>query len=185
MLTTYRKAYNTTVYAQMEKGKLPVGLFIDLVINPDNGTAFALWVQTLQGKKMLDPHDIIQWRSSEILIREPDNCYDPEPNPKLKKIFAKECAVLGADVYRLSDGKRIGQVRNFGFDTISPRILSLHVQPRWWEFWHKQIIPHSRIDQITAKGIFVNDQAAIKAAPPLKKVSGAIKSEIPKVDCED
>lgn len=188
MLTSYRQAYNTTVYAEIERGKLPVGFFIDFVIDPDTGNAAALWIQTLQGKKCLDPSDIVHWRSSEILIRKPDNCFDPSESPKITKLFEKECAILGSQVYRAADQKLIGQVRNFGFDTISPRLLSLHIRSHWWQPWKKQIIPHERIDKITPKGIFVHDQAITKEPEPLKKkVTEAIKSvdERPTIDCEE
>lgn len=187
MLTTYRQAYKTLVYAQIEDGKIPVGFFLDFVIDPDTGTMAALWLQTLQGKKMIDPSDIVHWRSSEILIRTPEDCYDPESSPKLKKLFSKECMILGARAYSWPEKRLLGQIRNFGFDTISPRILSLHVRPYWWQPWNKQIIPHQRIHQITPEGIFINDDTKLKATAPIEKVTEAIKSveEIPKIDCEE
>jgi hypothetical protein len=189
MLTTYKQAYKTVIYAQVDDaaGKMPVGIFLDFVINPDDGTAVALWLQTLQGKKLLDPIDIVHWRSSEILIKSADNCYEAESAPRLAKIFAKECAILGANVYKKETKGLLGTVYNFGFDTISPRILSLHVRPYWWQFWGKRIIPHTRIDQITEAGIFINDQATLKKEAPLEKVSEAIHSveERPKVDCDE
>lgn len=187
MLTTYQQAYKTMVYAEMAEGrdKLPVGIFLDFVINPDDGTAAGLWVQTLHGKRILNPHDILHWRSSEILISEADDCYDPDSNQKLKRLFTKECTILGAKVYSWPAKKRLGQVRDFGFDTISPRILSLHVRPRWWQFWQKRIFPHQRIYKITPQGIFINDQAMITTDPTEKPIKEGLKPEAPKADCED
>jgi len=189
MLTTYRQAYKTLVYAEIREGhKVPVGIFIDFVINPDSGVMEALWLQTLQGKKCLNPEDIAHWRSSEILIKDPVDCYDPAMSPKIKKLSEKECAILGANVYSWPEKKLIGQVSNFGFDTISPRILSLHARAAWWQPWRRAIISQERIHKITDKGIFVHNQAIIKAeTKALEKVSEAIHSveEIPKVDCDD
>ena len=187
MLTTYRQAYKTLVYAQIEDGKIPVGFFLDFVIDPETGNMMALWLQTLHGKKMLDPSDIIHWRSSEILIRNAADCFNPEDSPKLQRFFKKECMILGAATYSWPDKKNLGQVRNFGFDTISPRVLSLHIRPRWWQPWYQQIIPHPRIHSITPQGIFINDDTTLKATSSLRKVTKAIKSveEIPKVDCEE
>ena len=191
MLTTYRKAYKTIVYSQMGGGnnKLPVGFFIDFIINPDDGVVVALWIETLQGKRCLDPTDIIHWRSSEILINVPDDCYDPATNPKIQKHCERECQILGSPVFSIVSKKNLGQVRNFGFDTISPRILSLHVRQNWWQPWKQLIIPHQRIQKITEKGIAVDDHATIKTTKnPLKeKVVDAIKAveESPKIDCEE
>jgi len=190
MLTTYRQAYKTLVYSQIASGsgKLAVGFFIDFIINPDDGVVVALWVETLQGKKCLDPGDIIHWRSSEILIGHTQDCYDPNESPKIKKICEKECPILGTNVYGTMSQRNLGQVRNFGFDTISPRILSLHVRPNWWQPWKQLIIPHQLIEKITLKGIAVKDLNTLKTkSGKLQKVTAVIKSveESPKVDCKE
>ena len=189
MLSTYRKSYKNMVYSiNSQDQKVPVGIFIDFLIDPDNGIMKALWIQTLDGKKCLDPQDLLHWRQNEILIKDSTDLYPPEINQKLLKIFNKECAILGAKVLSWPKKERIGRVTDFGFDTISPRLLSLHVRANFWQPWKKSIIPYARIHKISEAGIYVKHINKLKTPlTDLSKIKTTVKNteEMPKVDSSE
>ena len=157
MLTTFNEAYKTWIFAKnAELSDLPVARLLDFVINPETGIFEALWVTTKNGFRLIAVKAILRWNSDEILISDENEILKPDEFPRLKKILDKEVAILGARVF-LNKKNYIGKVINFAFDSISPRVLSIHVRSGIWIFGKKRIIPRSRISKITKKGIFIED----------------------------
>lgn len=161
MLTTFKQSYKTLV--QTSSDSLPLGLLIDMVVNPDKGTFEAFWIKSLEGQKLLLPKDIIAWDSQQITINDNNDLSDPEDLPRLEKIFAKECPILKAIVFDQATQQTLGRVRDFTFDTISPRLLALDVEKNWLG-WGRHRIPQHRIVKITPRRIVV-DSTALKNDP--------------------
>ena len=134
---------------------------VDFVIDPENGSFRAVWSVCSSGLKLLPIESILRWDKSEIVIaNEKDLIFAEKASSKLQNILKKEVRVVGADVFVKNSqgrGKRIGRVWNLVFDTISPKILSLHVRGIFGIFWKKRIIPSSQILKISKVGIFVMD----------------------------
>lgn len=153
MLTTFKQSYKTLV--QTDNDSLPIGLLIDMVVNPDKGNFEAFWIKSLEGQKLLLPKDIVAWDSQQITINDSNDLSAPEDLPRLEKIFAKECPILKAVVFDRSTQQTLGRVRDFTFDTISPRLLALEVGKNWLG-WNRHRIPQHRIIEITPQHIVVD-----------------------------
>jgi len=161
---------------QSQNDDLPTGLLIDMVINPDTGIFEAFWVKSMDGHKLLMPKDIISWNGEQITINDSNVLSLPKELPRLKKIFEKECSILKAKVYDRAHQKTLGTLRDFTFDTISPRILALEVEKNWLGFGRHRI-PQHRIISIKPDGITV-DSSVLKTETKIEKV----KKKIPALD---
>ncbi len=155
MLTSFQTAYKTIVFTKNSEPRFPVARFIDFVINPDTGIFEAIWVESPEGLKIILPQDIVQWDENEILITDEQEILDSDSLPRLRKVLDKEIAILGAKVFA---GKTpLGEVIDFAFDTISPRLLSITVKSGFWIFGEKRVIRQDQILKITKEGIFVTE----------------------------
>lgn len=179
MLTTFRQSFKTMVQAVNDE--MPLGLLIDMVVNPHKGTFEAFWVRALDGQKLLLPKDIISWDSNNITIRDNNDLSAPEDLPRLAKIFAKECPILKAPVFDRAHNKVLGTVRDFTFDTISPRLLSIEVEKNFLG-WERHRIPQHRIIKITPQRIVV-DSSVLKTETKVEKLSKKIPVlEVPELE---
>ena len=142
MLTNYASTYKTWIFSKQNEKEVPVGRIIDFVINPSNGHFEALWAQTSHGLRLLSVKDIIRWDEQELMINSDKDLLEAEVFPRLKPVLEKEVAILGTKVF--SETRYIGRVKDFAFDTISPKILSLLVKNGWWFFGRKSIIPRKK-----------------------------------------
>ena len=183
MLTDFNSVRNMWIMIQGSEPPVPVGKVIDVIIDPDTGKFKALWVRSLRGLRILSFIDIIRWKRNEIMVSNEQAFSLPEELPRLQDIFDKEVPVINAPVFEKKH--KIGRVHNITFDTISPRIVALHVRTGFL-FWGKQfIVPYSRIKKISKKGIFLSDpglkvKSPIKDTLPLKKKLSATGKTIVK-----
>ena len=178
MLTNYRSVYKSWVFSQQNEKHHPVGRIVDFVINPDNGHFEAIWIESQHGLRLLAPQDILRWDESELIIHAERDLANPKGFPRLKPILAREVPLLGAKVF--SGEKFIGRVKDFAFDTISPKLLSLLVGPRWWFLGTKQVIPRKRIQKIKSQGIWISEN--IIPISKKKETPIPLENPIPKVD---
>ena len=179
MLTTFRDSFKTPIQAQNDD--LPLGLLIDMVINPHTGVFEAFWVKGLDEAKLLLPKDILFWDNQQITISDQNDLSSPSQLPRLNKIFEQECSVLKAPVYDIALKKNLGQVFDFTFDTISPRLLALEVKCGWLGI-KRQRIPQHRIQCIESNRIVV-DSSALKPEAPVEKLSKKLPVlEVPELD---
>ena len=137
MLTDFFASQKTWVISKRSGPQVPVGKLVDFVINPDSGVFEAFWINTPRGLKLLAPKDILRWHRGKILIADEGDFSDPAGLPRIGKIMEREIPILGANVFSvrtsiqdLSQKKMgtktpIGRVRNFSFDTLSPRIVTI------------------------------------------------------------
>lgn len=154
MLTSFNKAFKTSIYAKNNADNTPVAQLIDFVINPKTGIFEAVWVNTMGELKLISSKDIAMWSEEEILISDEQSILTVQELPKISKVLEKEIPIIGAKVF--SGKMYLGKVVDFAFDTISPRILSLTVRSGFWVFGNKQIFLRKHIQKITKKGIFVS-----------------------------
>lgn len=157
MLMTFRQAQNQLVVTDAEKGFDPLGKFYDFVIHPDTGKCEAIWVQSLFGLRILFPDDITRWQDGMIHIKSTDMLHKPENLPRLQMVFSVEVPIMYAKVWE--SGALIGRVKNFWFDTISPRIVKILVQNGWWVIGSKRIIESDWIESIKEEGVTVTKPA--------------------------
>jgi len=175
MLTTFRQSFKTIV--QTKSDDLPLGLLVDMVVNPNTGAFEAFWVKALDGTKLLLPKDILFWNTEQITISDANDLAIPESLPRLGKIFEAECPILKTIVFDKALNKNIGVVRDFTFDTLSPRLLALEVQSGYFGLKRQRILQH-RIIQIEAKRIIV-DSTVLKTESEELKVN---KKAVPEFD---
>lgn len=161
MLTTFRLSFKTMV--QAKSSDLPLGLLIDMVVNPNTGVFEAFWVKTMNGAKLLLPKDILFWDAEQITVNDENDLALPTDLPRLRKIFDQECPILKAKVYDRALQQSIGTVRDFTFDTLSPRLLAIEVQ-RGLLGLQRHKIPQHRIVEIEAHQITV-DSTLLKTEP--------------------
>ena len=186
MLTSFQESHKTIVKASHPTPDLMIGYLIDLVVNPETGIIVALWINGLEGKRLLLPEDVLHWNQEEISIQDVQDLSPAESLPKLDKIFKIECPILKTNVYTPAQKKPIGRVTNFIFDTLSPRILSIEVATGFLGI-HKIIIPKNRITKITEEGIFITDnrlKMKLEAEKKLAKHLEALK-KVPEMDFRD
>jgi len=175
MLTTFRQSFKSIV--QTNTDDLPTGLLIDMVVNPKSGVFEAFWVKAMDGTKLLLPKDIIRWDSQQITISDANDLSAPEDLPRLEKIFAQECPILKAKVFDKAHNRNIGYVRDFTFDTISPRLLAIEVEKNWFGLGRHRI-PQHRIVKITPAHILV-DSSVLKIESKSLKLK---KEVVPKLE---
>lgn len=156
MITRFKKIQNSLVFTQDSETPMPIGLFIDLIINSETGNFPAIWIKTPKGLKILLKEDIILWEKDQLLISSTKDLIDPEKLPtKLNSIIKKDEPILDTIVWNRD--KKIGKVSDFVFNLEDPRLLKIFIQHNW-KFWtQKQIIPFQKIIKITKKGIFINE----------------------------
>ena len=171
MLTNFNDSFKTPVFAR-STSEMMIGYLVDMVIDPDTGIFKALWINSIDGQKLLVPKDIIYWNSQKILIDDVNILSKAEDLPRLQKTFEKECPILGAWVYEHKQSKPFGKVANFMFDTISPRILSLEIKSGWFGLKHR-LIPQGQIDKIDQRGIWVKQDRQ-----KIKGTKAALKEDI-------
>ncbi len=166
---------------QTANDEMPLGLLIDMVVNPNKGTFEAFWIKSLDGQKLLLPKDILSWDSQNITISDNNDLSAPEDLPRLAKIFSKECPILKATVFDRAHNKVLGKVRDFTFDTISPRLLSIEVEKNFFG-WGRHRIPQHRIIKITPTQIVV-DSSVLKTETKEEKISKKMPVlEVPELD---
>lgn len=154
MLTSFNEAFKTWIYIKGAEDKTPVAQLIDCVVNPETGIFEAFWVDTISGLKLISSKDMALWTEEEILINDEHAILEPKDLPRIYKVIEKEIPIMGSPV--LAGKMYLGDVIDFAFDTISPRILSLTVRSGFWIFGSKQIIQRKQIKKITKKGILVS-----------------------------
>ncbi len=175
MLTDFASVRNMWIMVQGSEPPVPIGKVVDVVIDPENGKFQALWVRSLRGLRILSFSDIARWRRGEILVQNEQAFSQPEELPRLKEVFEREVPVINAPVFEKK--QKIGRVYNITFDTISPRIVALHVRTGFFMFGKRFIVPYSRIKKITEKGIFLLDPGVkVKAS---EEENTLIKNTVP------
>ncbi len=189
MLTDFLSSQKTWVFSKRNGPQIPVGRLIDFVINPDTGVFEAFWVNTTDGLRILLPKDILRWQNRKILIESSGDFTDPKLLPRLKKIMDREVPILGArafsvlttiqDLAQKNMGTRIfiGRVKNFSFDTLSPRIVTIIVESGflWWK--KQRIIPRTRILKIEPEGIYISENQIIVEEKSVLKEKPGIPAE--------
>ena len=161
MLTSFIQSRKTWVFSKNSDMSFPIGRLVDFVINPENGIFEALWIKTINGLQLIATKEILQWKSGKIIIGDESDLILPEQFPRIQKTIDKEVPILGTMVF--VDHKCIGRVRDFSFDTLSLRILTIIVQSGFWFWSRKRIIPRAKIVKITQKGIFISENTSLKS----------------------
>ncbi len=176
MLIDFLSAQRTWVYAKNSDDDLPIGVFADAVINPDSGKFEALWIKSPDGLKLILPQDVIRWSNGKLTINDERNLTDAGNLPRIRQIIEREIPILHAKVF--AGEIFLGRVKNFSFDTLSPRLLQIEVSKGalWWR--DQRIIPRNKILQITAKGIFISENQVTKFEPLVEGESNVV----PKAD---
>ncbi len=161
MITTFATAIKTWIFTK-NGDELPVARVLDFVVDPNDGRIPALWAATPEGLKLLAINDILRWRIGEVLITDENELLKPNNFPKVTAILKREAPIIGAKVFAEKTENCLGKVRNFSFDTISPRILSIHIQKGFWPFVRRRIIHRTQIVKISNDGIFIKNEAKAK-----------------------
>ncbi len=158
MLTSYSASYKTWIFAKNGPiQNMPVGRLLDFVINSETGIFEGLWIKTNKITGILSPKDILNWNDEGIFISQENEISLPEKFPRIAKVLEKEVAILGNSVFVDKTKELLGKVSDFSFDTISPRILSLHVNSGFWLFGTQRIIGRKQIMKIKKNGIFITE----------------------------
>ena len=180
MLTTFCQSHKTLVQAQHQD--YPLGTLIDIVVNPSNGVFEVFWIHTPEGKKLLLPKDIIFWNQEKITISDANDLTEPEALPRMNKIFEQECPLLKNNVWDKSTQTNYGQVSDFMFDTLSPRLLGLEVKQGFLGL-HTLRIPQHHIVHIQADRITI-DQSLMKheGNKPLERREKITPLKVPELE---
>ena len=159
MIKNFRGISKTWVYSAETSPAFPLGKVLDVVVDPNIGKCSALWVQTLDGQRLLDFRDIKQWRGKEIFVSGQTDMLKPEEFPRISAILEREVPLIGADVFikELEKERKIGTVEDFLFQIEFPLVLTIVVNTGWWFFGKKIEIPRAKIIEINDKGVFILD----------------------------
>ena len=122
MKLTFLKAVGTHIVS--EQAEEPVALLRDIIINPDSGAILALGL--FISKKIIPVTDIREWTHEWVKIVDETAIIDREDLIKLSSFSPKRTKIFGKEVYK-EDGKFIGFVEDFVFDTEVSSITQLYV----------------------------------------------------------
>lgn len=158
MLTTLRSVRGTWVVLDRDEPD-PLGRVTDVVLHPANGGIEALWVKTPRGLRLLRPGDVHSWHENELRIESEADLATSDEVPVLDTIFDQEVPVIDARVWlgAAPSAQVIGRVRDFTFETSSPRLLSVVVRRGWGPWSREWVVPRQQIREINAIGVWVND----------------------------
>lgn len=160
MILTFKQLSRVLVFTRFAKNAQPVAKMVDCVINAQTGLFEAFWVMTLDGMKLLQRGDILQWEEFQVRVKSKDVFVEADSVVRMKKIIEEEIPILKAKVF--CNQKLLGRVHNFSFDTVSPRILHLYVRGGLLGA-RRYIIHSSRIYKIDVHGIHIWDNATLKS----------------------
>jgi uncharacterized protein YrrD len=160
MITNFKSAIKKWVFTK-NGDELPVARTVDFVVDPNNGKVVAIWVATTDGLKLLSINDVLKWHSNKIVITDQNEFLKAEEFPKITSILNREVPIIGANVFSIKDKEFLGVVRNFNFNTASPRILSIFIKKGIWPFNTNRIIPRNQIIDISESGIFIENEIKI------------------------
>jgi len=174
MIYSYLETAKHTFIFERDGDDMPIGKFIDFLIDPETGKCEAIWVQSTDGLKLLELQDIVQWSRDRIVITRESDLIEETGSPRIKKIMEREVAILFSKVF---EGENyIGKVQDFMFDSVSPRIVSLRIKKFFWE--SERIIARGKILKITEKGIFISDNKIRKGVDVFEKKESVEGGEV-------
>ena len=159
MITSFLPIRKMWIFSLQTQPPMPLGKIIDIVVEPKKGEIKAVWVQTLDGLRLVDFADIQRLTKKEAYISHQHDLCTPESLPKLRHTLENEVRIISADVFvkESEKNRKIGMVVDFVFDTTILRISAIVVQKRGW-FWGEKIeIPRVRILEINEDGVFVSN----------------------------
>lgn len=157
MIISFRHFRKMFVFVKNTDEDTPVALLFDCIIDPDKGKIQAFWVKTPDGKKILNPENIIEWSTDHISIQSEKDFLDPEDAARLQEVFRKEVPIIGNTV--LNRQKKVGEVYDFSFDSISLLLMQIFIRNGFLFFGKTQIVHRSKIVKITHKGIFIAENS--------------------------
>lgn len=175
MIKTFQTLCKTFVFSREYSDQIPVGVLLDAVIDPEKGKIRGFWVKTPEGKKILDPENIIEWKDDVVFIHSEKDFFDPEEGARLQEVFRKEVPILNNTVWNRK--KVVGEVYDFTFDTISLFLLQIFVQKGFWWWGKQQIIHRSKIVKITKKGIFISENS-IRSLDSVEVFDSLVRSSV-------
>jgi uncharacterized protein YrrD len=121
--------------------------------------------------KVLVPVEIEKWHSDYVKVRGEDSLASPMEILRIRDYGLRRAFLNGKRV-RSKNGKRLGRVRDFCFDTATYSLLTFEVSKKFlWIEWANRIFSYQDISEVTERAIILNvepeKKALVRAQVPL------------------
>jgi len=145
----------------------------DIVIDPDTGKIEAFWVKPLTVPifdAVIQSQDIVEWKKN-IYVKDDSVISDPADIIKISNILMKNTFVIGNRV-QSEEGKLLGKVYNFDFDSNSFYLKQIHVEHSILGLikYERRIFSFDSIVEILPEIIIVKDKRDSKEKLPEVKL---------------
>ncbi len=143
----------------------------NIIVDPENGKILAFLVSKnffWQTNRVISFKDVVEIFADGVLIKNRDSIVDVKEVFKLDDILNKKIFLIGSSVMT-QNGKKIGLLEDFLFDTLFQNILTVTVKKMFSS--EKRIISSERILSILHKKVIIRD-TILKAG--LQKKLGAL-----------
>ena len=113
--------------------------------------------------KVLPPVEIEKWHIDYVKVRGDDSLAPPMEILRIRDYGLRRTFLNGKRV-RAKNGKYLGRVRDFCFDTATSALLTFEVSKKiLWIEWAKRIFSYQDISEVTERAIILNVEPEKKA----------------------
>lgn len=122
-------------------------------VNPETGQLLAFLVGW---SHVVSPRDIREWKQNGAFVHSTEDLAHPEDILRLQEFGLTRTLLNGKKVFT-KDGKKIGTLKDFIFDTATDALVSIVVAKQFlfWE-WDERTFPVKEITEITEAAIILN-----------------------------
>ncbi|KKT02037.1 MAG: hypothetical protein UV80_C0006G0027 [Candidatus Peregrinibacteria bacterium GW2011_GWF2_43_17] len=165
--TTLQKVMGARIIGEREES--PLGIFKEILINPDNGSILA--IALLISKKVISTKDIRKWDLEGIKVTDESVIISPEEIVKLAEVGIRRAKLFGKTVETCS-GKPLGIITDVLFDTDIDQILKIYVSKKFLFFTlEKRVLDFKKIFKITEEKVVVEDDLCAEKEPATEILS--------------
>lgn len=143
----------------------------NIIVDPDNGKVVAFLVSKeffWKKNRVISFKDIVEVFADGVLIKNHDNIVESKEIFKINNILSKKIFLIGSNVLT-QNGKELGILEDFLFDTLFQNILTITVKKRF--SIERRIVGFERILSILHRKIIIRD---IILGNSLQKKLGAL-----------
>ncbi|MEK9159777.1 MAG: PRC-barrel domain-containing protein [Patescibacteria group bacterium] len=138
----------------------PLGVLNGTFLHPETGQLIGFLVGYT---KVLVSAEIEKWHSDYVKVRDADSLSSPMDILRIRDYGLRRTFLNGKRV-RSKNGKTLGRVRDFCFDTATSSLLTFEVSKKFlWITWADRLFSYKDIEEITDNAIILNVEPEKKA----------------------
>jgi len=139
----------------------PLGYLNGVFMHPETGQLIGFLVGY---SRILVPMEIEKWHSDHIKVKGTDSLIPTDEVLRIRNFGLRRTFLNGKRV-QSKNGKRLGRVRDFCFETTTSSLLTFEVSKKiLWIEWGKRLFSYKDIEEVTEKTIVISAELEEKKA---------------------